>query len=248
MMQDDEVKGQRMPGAQAEPPSGPVLDDRLEVIRRATVGSVRRRVRAGLAARLAVGGSAAVATVVAIVVFLTSGLPGGASTPRFAGTPSASPTAGTRDPQAIANALLAAYPLPHGAKEETLPHPSGSPLVACQPYDLVTSWWSVPGMAPAELQKWLVESAKPPLSVFATGTGADQGVTDAWTVDSGWSGSYPTLALAPRARATISADGSGSTLIVEVETVPAGASCVSTGTGVQASPRPQGPSSTATPT
>jgi len=71
----------------AVPPSGDALAARLDAIRGATLGRVRRRERAGLVARLAIGGGGVAAVVLAAVMFVTtSGLPRGAAPAPYAGT------------------------------------------------------------------------------------------------------------------------------------------------------------------
>lgn len=99
MMDDDGLNGRRMPAARLAPPSGAALAERLDAIRDATLGTVRRRTHAGLAARLALGGGGVIAAVVAVVVLLvTSGLPHGSGAPQFAGSPTPSGSAAASAP------------------------------------------------------------------------------------------------------------------------------------------------------
>ncbi|MCL2516340.1 MAG: hypothetical protein FWD85_10535 [Microbacteriaceae bacterium] len=87
------------PGLVAAPPTGAALVARLDAIRDATLDRVRRRERAGLMARLAVGGGGLLAVALAAVLFVTNtGLTHGSGPAPFAGTPTASAQAGLEAP------------------------------------------------------------------------------------------------------------------------------------------------------
>jgi len=79
----DDTMGDRRP---AGPPSGAALAARLDLIRDATLGAVRRRGRAGLVARLAIGGGVAAMVLSAVLFVTASGFPRTADPAPFAGT------------------------------------------------------------------------------------------------------------------------------------------------------------------